>query len=81
MVFVILNNLGHWGMLAALLILPGVGLMLVLFSSMMLLGDVIKLVFIRVHRFSVPGVPRPLLYALTAVYIVGYAGILAPEVV
>lgn len=76
MVFVILNNLGHWGMVIALLGQPGPGALLTAFAGLMLAGDVVKLVFLRVHDFSVRDTPRAVLYGLTSVYVVGYLVIL-----
>jgi hypothetical protein len=79
MVFVILNNLGHWGMVVALATRPGPGWLLVAFAGLMLLGDLVKLSFLRVHDFSVRDTPRAVLYGLTSVYVVGYLAILLLE--
>jgi hypothetical protein len=76
MVFVLLNNLGHWGMVIALLGVPGPGALLTAFAALMLAGDVVKLVFLRDHDFSVRDTPRIVLYGLTSVYVVGYLVIL-----
>ena len=52
------------------------------FLSLMLAGDLVKMLFIAVHRdFTVRDVPRIVLYALTGVYVAGYALILALEAV
>lgn len=72
MAFLILNNLGHWGMTAALLTKPKPDHALLLFSLLMLLGDLIKLVFLKVHDFEVRDTPKAVLYGLTGLYIVGY---------
>jgi hypothetical protein len=72
MVFVLLNNLGHWGMVVALASEPGPGGLLVGFGLLMLAGDLIKLVFLKVHRFSVRDTPPVVLYGLTLFYVVGY---------
>lgn len=79
MVFVLLNNLGHWGMVVALASEPGPGWMLVAFAALMLLGDLAKIVFLRVHNFSVRDTSQAVLYALTSVYAVGYLVILLLE--
>ena len=76
MVFVILNNLGHWGMVASMASKPGPGALLTAFAALMLAGDVVKLVFLRVHDFSVRDTPRAVLYGLTSAYVVGYLVIL-----
>jgi hypothetical protein len=79
MIFVVINNLGHWGMVVALATEPGPGGLLLAFAGLMLLGDVVKLVFLRVHDFSVRDTPQPVLYGLTSVYVVGYLVILLLE--
>jgi hypothetical protein len=81
MIFVVLNNLGHWGMVAALASKPGPGGLLPAFAGLMLLGDIVKLVFLRVHGFSVRDTPKAVLYGLTSVYVVGYLVILLLELV
>lgn len=70
MIFVIINNLGHWGMVLGLAagaerLLP--------FAGLMLLGDLVKIGFIRVHKFTVREFSPKILYALTLFYVVGYA--------
>lgn len=69
MIFVIVNNLGHWGMVLGLATGSG---RLLLFASLMLLGDLVKLWFIRVHSFTVRDFSSRILYALTLFYIGGY---------
>jgi hypothetical protein len=76
MVFVILNNLGHWGMVVAMASKPGPGALLTAFAGLMLAGDVVKLVFLRIHDHSVRDTPRAVLYGLTLVYVAGYLVIL-----
>jgi hypothetical protein len=80
MVFVILNNLGHWGIVVALATRPGPGALLPIFAGLMLLGDAVKLVFLRVHDFAVRDTPPAVLFGLTSVYVVGYLVILLLEV-
>ena len=77
--FVILNNLGHWGMVVALASVQGPGSRLVPFAALMLLGDVVKLVFLKVHDFQVRDTPRSVLYGLTMLYVAGYALLLILE--
>lgn len=81
MAFVVLNNLGHWGMVVALATEPGPGGLLPAFAALMLLGDLVKLVFLRAHDFSVRDTPLVALYGLTGVYVVGYLVILLLEFV
>ncbi len=79
MIFVIVNNLGHWGMVVALAARPGPGVSLIAFAALMLLGDLVKLVFLKVHDFTVRDTPRGVLYGLTLFYVFGYAIILVFE--
>ncbi len=79
MAFVIVNNLGHWSMVLAL----GLGVTghaVALFATLMLAGDLVKLLFIATTRdFTVRDLPRIMLYALTGVYVAGYALIVLLE--
>lgn len=77
--FVILNNLGHWGMVLALATTNDLGRSVWLFAGLMLLGDLVKLWFIKVENFTVRDFPQRVLYGLTLVYVVGYALILLLE--
>lgn len=77
--FILLNNLGHWGMTYTLMTDPGPGAILSVFAVLMLVGDLVKLLFLRLHSFSVRELPRSVMYALTGVYIAGYAAILLLE--
>ncbi len=80
MAFVLVNNAGHWGMLGALL-LGDNGHGVALFAALMLAGDLVKLLFIALHTdFTVRDLPRTVLYALTGVYVGGYALLLLLEV-
>jgi len=45
----------------------------------MLLGDLVKLVFLKVHSFTVRATPKAVLYGLTLIYVVGYLLILLLE--
>lgn len=82
-VFVIFNNIAHWGMVAVMLfprtVLPDWPSVL---AGGMLLGDLVKLVWLRTSDPNVPDAPPAVLYGLTGFYIVGYlafllAGLLA----
>jgi len=79
MIFVILNNLGHWGMVLALASESGPGGALVAFCALMLAGDLVKLFFLKVHDFTVRETPRSVLYGLMLSYVVGYAVVLILE--
>jgi hypothetical protein len=89
MIFVISNVIVHWGMVFALTHQPSSGGLLYLinylpqfllpwqllpiFAALMLLGDLVKIVFLRRTQFTVRGYsPRVLVY-LTGGFVVGYA--------
>jgi hypothetical protein len=79
--FIVLNNIGHWGLTYTLMTDPGPGSLLAVFAGLMLLGDLVKLLFIRIYSFKVRDVPRSVLYGLTAFYIVGYTALLFIELI
>ncbi len=57
----------------------GVTAPVALFAALMLLGDLVKILFIRRHSFTVRGYSPALLYGLTSTYILGYAALLLLE--
>ena len=79
--FVILNNLGHWGMVLGLTAVAIGSNAVWLFAGLMLLGDLVKLWFIKTENFTVRDFPQPVLYGLTLVYVVGYMFILLLELI
>ena len=81
MVFVVLNNLGHWDMVLAQSAATDLGNAIWLFAGLMLLGDLVKIWFIKANNFTVRDFPQRTLYILTAVYVVGYAIILLLEII
>lgn len=82
MIFVLINNVGHWGMVYVLLITVTSERslkpddLLPVFAGLMLLGDLIKLVWLRVTGHTQDGYPQSVLYGLVGVYVVGYIIIL-----
>lgn len=70
--FVVLNNLGHWGMTLSLLNSTMPGRALLAFSQLMLAGDLVKIIFLKVHNFQVRDTPKRVMYALTGLYAAGY---------
>ncbi|MBN1562832.1 MAG: hypothetical protein JXA10_03275 [Anaerolineae bacterium] len=70
--FVIINNLGHWGMVIALMFAPYPDGELLAFAGLMFFGDLIKLWFLYMSGFTVRNTPRAVLYGLTLVYVIGY---------
>lgn len=79
MAFVVLNNLGHWGLTVALLTNPKPSQALLTFCTLMLVGDLVKIAFLRAHDFAVRDIPKTVLYGLIAVYIVGYLALVLLE--
>ncbi len=80
MIFVLLNALAHGLLLAALLRGAEVDFWLFWFATLMLLGDLIKIVSFYVRPFPVRSLSPAAGTALTGVYAVGYmAIILLPE--
>ena len=69
MIFVVINNLGHWGMILGL---AAGSARLLPFAALMLLGDLVKIWFIRAHSFTVRDFAPRILYALTLFFVAGY---------
>lgn len=78
MVFVVLNNLGHWGLLLAIASGLGGGLVIA-FSALMLAGEITKITFFARSNFTVRNSPKQFVIAIVAVFALGYAAILLLE--
>ncbi len=76
MVFVLINNVAHWGMVYALLTTPGPGGLLLIFAGLMLLGDLVKEYWLYTSKFTQYGLSTKVMMSLTGVFVVGYAIIL-----
>lgn len=76
MIFIIINNVAHWGMVYALFTSPGPGSLLLIFAGLMLLGDLVKIYWLRVSGYTQGGYPQSVLYGLTGTFVVGYLIIL-----
>ncbi len=72
MIFVLFNNLAHWGIVIAILNASNLSINLIFFYSLMLIGDLVKIIFLKTSGFKVDGVPQYALYGLTGVFIAGY---------
>ena len=59
----------------------GTGQILIYFCVLLLLGDIVKIVFIKTTNFKVRNVSNAVLYGLTSFSIVGYAAILILELI
>ncbi|GEM_PF-4787595 len=80
MAFVLANNVGHWGMTAALVGGLGEGGPLVLFCSAMLVGDLVKLTFFARSGLTVRDAPRAAVLGGTGLFAACYLGVLLLEV-
>ena len=75
MIFVLFNNLAHWGVVIAMTNMANMAnltINLILFYSLMLTGDLVKIIFLKTSGFKIDGVPQYALYGLTGVFIAGY---------
>jgi hypothetical protein len=79
MIFIIINNLGHWGMVAYLSAATHPADRLVPFALFMLIGDGAKLLFLHTHRYSVRGRSWRTISLMSSLYVAGYAVLLALE--
>lgn len=75
--FILVNNAAHWGMVYALLTMPGPGSLLIIFAALMLIGDLVKLRWLSISQFSVRGNSPKVMMSLTGVFAGGYVVILA----
>lgn len=81
MIFVIFNNLGHIGILTALSSTSFYPNLLTGFWMLMLLGEIIKLFFLKIHQFSVRNTSPIIMYGLTSVYLLGYLTLIMLQLV
>jgi len=78
--FVMLSNIAHWGLLAAFFVSPIDHSRWLLSAALMLVEDLVKLAFLRVHRFTLRGASTRAMIGLSSVFAVGYAAIIGLEV-
>jgi hypothetical protein len=79
MIFVLFNNLAHWGIVISMLFLREANPYLVPFCALMAVGDMVKTIFLRAHSFQVRDIPQFILFGLTALYLAGYTIVLTLE--
>jgi hypothetical protein len=79
MVFVLFNNLAHWGIVTSILFLRDANPYLVPFCAVMAVGDMVKTIFLKAHSFQVRDIPQFILFGLTALYLAGYTIVLTLE--
>jgi hypothetical protein len=80
MVFVLLNNIGHWSAFTALLLSPDPQPWIAVYAALMLVGDLVKIAFIVRHGFSVRGASPRTLIGGVLLFVLGYAGVLVLSV-
>lgn len=79
LVFVLLNILGHAGMIVALTTRPGPGWLLLAFAVVMLAGEALNLALLRIEDLRIRNTPRAALFGLVSCYIVCYLVVLFIE--
>lgn len=80
--FVLLSNAAHWSVVAVILSSPTTASpWFAVFLGLMLAGDLAKVVFLRVHRFTTRGASPAVMLGLTSAYVLGYAAVLLLEVI
>ena len=79
MLFVLVNNVGHWSVVIALAADDVPTTLIVTFGILLLVGDLLKLAFLATTNFTVRQIPRSVLYGLTIAYVVGYSSLLLLE--
>ncbi|MDD2353359.1 MAG: hypothetical protein PHX56_07390 [Atribacterota bacterium] len=71
MFFVILNNIGHWGMFLSLLRDTG-WFYLPYFALLMMLGDLVKILFLKQTGYTERNILPSLFIYATLVFVIGY---------
>lgn len=79
MLFVLLNVLGHWGLLLALFGDLENSSLVIAFSSLMITGEITKFTFFATSSFTIRGSPRTLVLAVVFMFMAAYSVILALE--
>ncbi len=73
MIFILINNLAHWGIFYSLFTQINFHFHLLMFFVFMLAGDLVKILFLKTSTFTVRNLPKSVLYGLTILYITGYS--------
>jgi hypothetical protein len=71
MIFVLFNNLGHWGIFLALLRNTG-WIILSIFALFMMLGDLIKIIFLKQQHYTEKNIATSVFVMLTLIFVIGY---------
>ena len=71
MIFVLFNNLGHWGIFLALLRNTGWPI-LPFFAFLLMLGDLVKIGFLRKQHYTEKNIATSIFVMLTLLFVIGY---------
>ncbi|EME31595.1 uncharacterized protein Gasu_12650 [Galdieria sulphuraria] len=71
-IFIVLNNWAHWTVFLALYKGHYDRKSLLYFLAFMTLGDIVKLIFFKVHDFNIGSVAKAVLYYLTSLFVISY---------
>jgi hypothetical protein len=72
MIFVLFNNLGHWGMFLALTRNTGWEI-LPIFAFLMMLGDSIKVIFLKQQHYTEKNISPNIFIKLTLIFVLSYS--------
>ena len=75
-VFVVFNDLAHWGMYFALASSIASVAGVIAYCALMMAGDIAKIAFFATTDYTVRGIPKPLLLGGVAAFVVAYAVVL-----
>ncbi len=75
-VFVVVNDLAHWAMYLSLMSGLAAAVPVVVYCALMMAGDIAKIAFFATSRYTVRGIPKPLLLAGVGAFVVAYGVVL-----
>ena len=79
MVFILLNNMGHWSLLLAIASGFSISSLIIVFSALMLSGDLTKLTFFATSDFTIRNTTKTMVLAVISLFASGYLVILMLE--
>ncbi|GJQ08686.1 hypothetical protein GpartN1_g1524.t1 [Galdieria partita] len=78
-IFIVFNNWAHWTVFLSLYKGLYDRKSLMYFLTFMILGDIVKLIFFKVHDFNIGSVAKAVLYYLTSLFVISYLFIMFLE--
>jgi hypothetical protein len=75
-VFVVVNDLAHWAMYVSFMSGLTAAAPVVTYCALMMAGDIAKMAFFATSRYTVRGIPKPLLLAGVGAFVVAYGVVL-----